>query len=573
VSRPAKAFNHRRRIGAMVVVTACMLVLLGLRVLDVQGLSASRFAAYGQAEEYAKISLPALRGTIYDRSGTVLAVSVSRVDVISDDFLIGSRAAVATAAPRLARALRMSKGRVFSLLSEKNGYVPLALDVNKATENKVASLGLPFVSFAPAEVREDPSGNLFSPLLGIVGYGNQGLSGIEYLDQKELAGRSGSEELAVGSTGAPLPGAAKDIQAASQGTGLVLTLDEPLQYEVSKALAAQVLAQQAESGTVVVLDTRTGGVLAMANLVRHGKKVVPATQNLATNTVYEPGSVMKLATISGALQSGLITPNEEFTVPYTIYEGGWPFQDAEYHPTEQLPVTQILAQSSNVGTIEIAHLLGPQRLNYFLHDLGFGQVSALNWPGESAGLVPPLSQWSAADMGTIPIGTGEAVTPMQIVDAYNAVANGGVYVPPRLVEATVGPNGKEHILPLGKRHRVLDQSTVNELLPMLEDVTKMGTGTLAQIPGYQVAGKTGTAQIPNTNGPGYQAGAWNATFVGFVPANNPALTAIVVLHHPATMYGGSASAPVFSTIMKYALRHFDISPSGASSSATSSTRP
>jgi cell division protein FtsI (penicillin-binding protein 3) len=349
-----------------------------------------------------------------------------------------------------------------------------------------------------------------------------------------------------------------------QGTGLVLTLDQALQYEVTQALSAQVLGQKAQSGVAVVLDTKTGGVLSMVNLVRVGDKVEPAEQNLATNAVYQPGSVMKLATVSGALQNGLITPDEEFTVPYTIWVGGWPFEDADYHPTEQLPVSQILAQSSNVGTIEIAHLLGEERLQYMLKNLGFGEKTALDWPGESAGLVPTASNWSAADMGTVPIGTGEAVTAMQIVDAYNAVANGGEYVPPKLVEATVGPNGVEHVLPATAAHRVLDQSTVDELLPMLEDVTSEGTGVEAEIPGYTVAGKTGTAQIPRTTGPGYQLGAWMATFVGFVPAQNPQLTAIVVLNHPSAMYGGSASAPVFATIMKYALRHFDISPSGAS---------
>lgn len=551
---------------------ASLLLLLVLRVVDVQGLSASRYAAYGQAEQYTRVTLPALRGAIYDRTGAILALSVPRYDVVSDDFLIGSRRAALAAAPRLARLLKLSPTRVLSLLSEKSGYVPLALDVTKQTEEKVASLYLPFVSFVPTELREDPAGSLFSPILGVVGYGNKGLSGLEYVEQRALAGRQGSEELAIGSNGGALPGGARDIQPAKQGEGLVLTLDEPLQYEVTKALSAEVLAQGAYSASAVVLDTRTGGILSLVNLVRHGRKVVPASQNLATNTVYEPGSVMKIATFSGALQDHLISPDTELRVPFTIYLGGWPFQDAEYHPTEYMPAYQILAQSSNVGTIEIAHMLGPARLDHYLHLYGFGQVSPLNWPGESAGLLPPLSQWQAADMGAIPIGTGEAVTPLQIVDAYNTVANGGLYVPPHLVEAVIGPNGKEHFLTASKSHRVIDRSTAAELVPMMEDVTKYGTGVLARIPGYLVAGKTGTAQIPYTNRAGYQPGAWNATFVGFVPANNPALTAVIVMHHPSTMYGGSASAPVFSTIMKYALRLFDISPNGASApSALSGT--
>jgi cell division protein FtsI (penicillin-binding protein 3) len=557
----------------MLVASCAVLALLAARVLDVQGVNASTYSSFGQSEQFQRVNLPAIRGTLYDRDGNVLATSLPRTDIVGDDFLVSSRATAERAASVLAPYLHVGAGTLLAKLSEHHGYVPLALAVGQTTASRVAALGYPFLSFLPNQVRENPTGALFAPLLGIVGWGGKGLSGLEYLFQHALAGRSGTEDAMIGPSGEQLPGAAKVLAPAVQGEGLVLTLDEPLQYEVTKALSAQVLSQHADSGICVVLDTKTGGILSMVNLVRNGSSVVPAQQNLATNTVYQPGSVMKLATVSGALQEGLITPNEEFTVPYTTWVGGWPFQDAEYHPTEQLPVSQILAQSSNVGTIEIAHLLGEQRLSYFLHDLGFGQTTALNWPGESAGLVPSLSQWDAADMGTVPIGTGEAVTAMQIVDA---VANGGEYVPPRLVEALVGPNGQERVLKNGARHRVLAQSTVAELIPMLEDVTSQGTGTLAEIPGYSVAGKTGTAQIPSTTGPGYQAGAWNATFVGFVPAGNPQLTAIVVLNHPSAMYGGSASAPVFSTIMKYALRHFDISPDGASGlsgTTSSSTKP
>ena len=246
---------------------------------------------------------------------------------------------------------------------------------------------------------------------------------------------------------------------------------------------------------------------------------------------------MKLVTISGALQSGLITPSSVFTVPYQISLGGWPFADAEYHPTEQLSATQILSQSSNIGTIEIAHLLGPDRLSYFLRDLGFGQPTGLEWPGETAGLVPSPSDpatWSSSSMGTVPIGTGEAVTPLQILDAYNMVANDGELVAPRLVEATISAKGVEHVLPVQHERRALSPQTVSELLPMLEKVTEDGTALAARIPGYTVAGKTGTAQIPSTTGPGYQPGAWSATFVGFAPAQNPALTTFVMLSHPTS---------------------------------------
>ncbi len=266
---------------------------------------------------------------------------------------------------------------------------------------------------------------------------------------------------------------------------------------------------------------------------------------------------MKLVTISGAIQDGLITPASVFTVPYNIYLGGWQFEDADYHPTEKMAVTKILAQSSNVGTIEIAHLLGPNRLYHYLRAFGYGQTTALNWPGEQSGYFTP---WSASWMGAVPIGTGDAVTPMQILDAYNTVANGGVYVAPRLVAATIDASGQQHPVPASPTRRVLTAQTAATVVPLLEGVVNDGTGTEAQIPGYTVAGKTGTAQIPSTTGPGYQPGAWMATFVGFLPAQDPQLSGIVVLNRPDDYYGGSASAPVFSEIMRYALRHFDVPP-------------
>lgn len=561
----------------MLAVISSLLVMLAARTLYVQGPKASAYAAYGRSEQYETVTLPADRGTVYDRNGNVVAISVPRVDVIADDFLIHSASGASAGARALAPVLHLPVASLVRKLTERSGYIPIAMDVSQAAAARVESLGLPFLAFVPDQVRQDPAGSLFQPLLGVVGWGGRGLSGIEYLYQRALAGRSGEERVLVGAAGEQLPGGGQVLHEAVQGEGLVLTLDEPLQYEVSKALSAEMLLQKATEGVCVVLDTRTGGILSMVNLVRHGRQVLPASQNLATDIVYQPGSVMKLATFAGALQDHLITPDEELTVPFTTWVGGWPFQDAEFHPTEQMPVTQILAQSSNVGTIEIAHRLGEQRLLYYLHALGFGRLTALDWPGASAGLVPTPAQFasSASDMGTVPIGTGEAVTPLQIAEAYNTVADGGVYVPPRLVEAVVEPNGRERPVPAPASHRVLDRSTVAELVPMLEQVTAVGTGTMAEIPGYTVAGKTGTAQIPSTTGPGYQPGAWNATFVGFVPAKNPQLTAVVFLSHPSAMYGGSASAPVFASIMKYALRHFDISPDGASGLAgtTSPSRP
>ena len=553
----------RKRLVAMLVVAALALTGLAARLVQIQGLDAVQYASYGSQEVYQRMALPALRGAIYDRNGNLIAASSPRVDVVADDYLVnGSRADRAT----LASILGLSVQALSAKLNERNGYVPLAYQVSPAVEQKVAALDLPYLTFAPDIARTDPDGNLFSPLLGIVGFSGKGLSGLEYLENSLLDGRPGSEVVPTGPNGEGLPGTASDVVAARQGTSLVLSLDEPLQFEVEKDMSQQIKATHATGGVAIVEDRRTGDILAMVDLVAgpHGQ-VVPSDQNLAVTSVYQPGSVMKLVTISGALQEGLISPTSVFTVPYQISLGGWPFSDADYHPTEQLTATQILAQSSNIGTIEIAHLLGPDRLSYFLRDLGFGEPTGLSWPGETNGLVPSpydAATWSPSSMGTVPIGTGEAVTPLQILDAYNMVANDGMFVAPRLVEATISPKGVEHLVPQQHERRALSPYTVSELLPMLEQVTEDGTALAARIPGYTVAGKTGTAQIPSTTGPGYQQGAWSATFVGFAPAQNPALTTLVMLSHPDLIYGGLASAPVFSAIMRYALRHFDVAPTG-----------
>ena len=542
------------------------LIALSVRLVFIQTVDAAQYGSFGASEVYQRTTIPAVRGTIYDRNGTVIAMSEQGQDVVADDFLIHDALAAATA---LSPALGIPVLTLQRELSERSGYVVLSRMDAQAVVSNVAALALPGISFQSDSSLAVPSGDLFAPLLGIVGFGRHGLAGLEYQYDNELYGTPGSEEIPESPEGVELPGQPIDVVPASQGASLVLTIDEPLQWVVTNDLAAQIRATHADSGTCIITDPRTGAILAMVNLVVTPKgEIVPAEQNLALTAVYKPGSVMKLVTISGAIQEGLITPHTEFTVPYSLYLGGWQFEDADFHPTEQMPVSEILAQSSNIGTIKIAALLGPQRLSYFLHDFGYGQYSGLSWPGESAGIVGTPATWSASSMGTVPIGTGVAVTAMQVLDAYNAVANDGVFVPPRLIEATIARDGTQTVVPAPPEHRILTASTARQVVPLLEGVVNDGTGTAAQIPGYTVAGKTGTAQIPSTTEPGYQPGAWNATFVGFLPAENPSLSGIVVINHPrTTIYGGAVSAPVFSEIMRYALRHFDVPPVGSGATA------
>jgi cell division protein FtsI (penicillin-binding protein 3) len=383
---------------------------------------------------------------------------------------------------------------------------------------------------------------------------------------------------------------------------LELTLDQSIQYVAEQALGAEIVASHAESGTAVVMDVKTGDILAMANLqataptapagTAAGQTVAATTggssgasmqgaastlpagvteapSNSALTQVYEPGSVFKLVTFSAALANGVITPSESFNVPDALPLGTYTFHDAEAHGTESLSATDIISQSSNIGTIEIAQQLGKNRLLNQIGNLGFGKPTGLHFPGESEGLVPNAAAWSGSSIGSTPIGQADAVTVQQVLDAYNAVANGGVFVAPRLVRATVAPNGSVKAEPASSSHRVIDPATNAELVSMLEAVVKTGTGVNAAIDGYTVAGKTGTAQIPDSNHLGYVDGAFVGSFAGFAPAENPVLSAIVVLNHPTPIYGGSVAAPVFSTIVQYALQHYGIPTTAAATPGTS----
>ncbi len=536
------------------------LVAVVARLTMVQFFDSSRYAAYAAGETAQKVVLPATRGAIYDRNGNLLAASVPTVDVVADDFQISHPT---TEARALAPLLGQSVSTLIADLSEHNGYVVLAREAAPSLETKIAPLGLAGISFLPDTQRTAPDASLFEPLLGFLGANGAGVSGLEEEENATLSGKAGSELVGIAPGGVALPSSTSHVVPPRQGESVVLTIDEPLQVEVTKDLTAEMKLQHARSGVAVIESVKTGAILAMVDLVATPKGVIePASQNLAVTSVYEPGSVMKIATFSYALKDGIITPSTPFIVPMTKTIGGYVFADAEYHPTETLTASQILAQSSNVGTIHIASLLGMTRLGHALADLGFGKPTGLNWPGESYGIVGPSSSWVGSDTGSVPIGLGEAVTPLQILDAYSSVANGGVRETPHLVQATISGSGVEHATATSSR-RVLPAAIAHELIPMLEGVVQDGTAVCAAVPGYAVAGKTGTAQQVATGGTGYVPGDFNATFVGFVPAQAPQLSGIVWLNHSADPYGGSASAPVFAKVMEYALRRYDIAPHGA----------
>jgi cell division protein FtsI (penicillin-binding protein 3) len=597
----------------MRVVVVLVFAALAVRLIGVQVFSSGRYSAMGAAELNQTVHVPAVRGGIYDRDGDVLALSVPRSNIVADPFLISHPGSVARA---LTHVLGVSTRKLTAELSEHSGYVFLAQEVGDTVASTVTKLDLPGINVLATTERKDPAGSLAAPLVGTVGASDAGQSGLEYKYNSLLAGHNGSANEQVSPDGVPLPGKTTQSSPMVPGTGIELTIDEPLQYVTEQSLGAEILASHAKSGIAIVMNTKTGDILSMANLVAHTVQppapkvvtpppsappaagspaastttttapppplpppittVVQAPQNLALTQVYEPGSVFKLVTFSAALQDGIISPDEVFTVPNSLTIDGWVFHDAESHSTEKLTATQILAQSSNIGTIEIAQQLGEGRLAAQIATLGFGRTTGLGFPAESAGLVKSdPSTWHVSDIGSTPIGQDDAVTAQQVLDMVNTVGTGGVFVPPRLVQATVSPTGSVTKTKTGSSHRALSQEVASQLTTMMEQVVQDGTAVLAGVPGYTVAGKTGTAQIPDPVHGGYITGAYEATFAGFAPAENPALSAIVVLERPNPIYGGTVAAPVFSQIMRYALHRYGIptSPGGGTTGGSPSAVP
>jgi len=566
---PVTGSVARRRLGLIRVMVVLVFLVIAGRLVMVQIFSGSRYSSLGASEVTSVVSVPATRGGIYDRNGAVLATSVPRTDIVADPFLIHHPGAEAAA---LAPVLGEPEASLKADMSEHSGFVYLAHKVGNAEANAVGNLDLVGINLEPDAERVDPAGQLAAPLLGEVGAEGTGLSGLEYQYNNLLAGRSGTEKIEQSPSGVTLPGSTTSLSSSAPGTGIELTLDEPLQYVTEQALGSEIVASHAKSGIAIVMNTHTGDILAMANLVadKATSQAVEAPTNLALTNVYEPGSVFKLVTFSAALQDGIISPSQVFTVPNSLTIDQWVFHDAESHPTEQLSATQILAQSSNIGTIEIAQMLGKDRLAAQIAALGFGRPTGLGYPDESTGLVKPdPDTWSASDIGSTPIGQDDAVTAQQVLDMVNTVATGGIYVPPRLVQATIADNGALTATPRPRTHRELSSRVTSELTTMMEQVVQDGTAVAAGVPGYNVAGKTGTAQVPGNGG--YIPGAYMATFAGFAPANRPALSAIVVLDQPQPIYGGTVAAPVFSEIMQYALHRYDIptSPGGGTTGGRS----
>jgi cell division protein FtsI (penicillin-binding protein 3) len=542
----------------MLLIALAGTLLVG-RIAYVQVIGADRFNAFGESQRVKDIPLAAARGAIFDRNGHELALSVPQQTIWTNPKLVTDPLGEAE---QLAPILDLDVAYIRDQLTRTSSFAYVARKVPDAVGDKVKALQLDGIFTMPEPKRFLPNGALAAPVLGKVGLDNDGLSGLEVQYEKALEGVPGHMVVERDPGGRDITGGVRERVPSTRGQDLVLTLDRSLQFETERALADEIVKAKAKGGMAIVMDSRTGEVLSMASLVagEDGGRPGPASSNRTLTAVFEPGSVNKLITIAGALEEGLVSPADKLAVPGTIRVGSHTFSEHDPHPTQAWSITDIVANSSNVGSIMIGQKLGKDRLDHYLREFGLGERTAINFPGESGGLLLDPDKWYSTSMGTTAIGQGLAVTAMQMLAAYNTIANGGEYVAPKLVKATVDGDGNERPTPPSERRRVVSEETARAMTSMLEEVIRVGTAKLAAIDGYTVAGKTGTARKPSENVRGYKAGAYVSSFAGFVPSERPALTAMVVLDEPTPIFGGLVAAPRFAQIAEYALRELRIPP-------------
>jgi cell division protein FtsI (penicillin-binding protein 3) len=570
--RPAtRAADPRRRlrVGQLVLVVA--LALATVKLVVVQGPQAGTLQAGSARQRTTEVTLPAERGSILDRAGAPLAFSVEARALVTNPRLIatikgaGTAAYVSEMAAAVAQATGTDANVLRGMLSSDKGYVVLVPlvdpDVARALRDR-----FPEIAEEQRESRQYPGGALAANIVGAASWNSTdrkltGLMGLESSQDNLLAGQAGLRvvDTAEGSS-AVIPGSTRFERPATPGSDLQLTLDSDLQYTVQRQLAEYASAKGARGGSAVVLDAKTGEVLAVANARTFDPRDVAHADestlgNGAVSSPYEPGSVNKVVTMAAALEYHTATPDRVFAVPGSIRVADRTVNDAWNHGTENYTLTGILAKSSNVGTIMAARDVGEDRFADMLARFGLGKRTGVGLPGESPGKVPARESWSGSTFGNLPIGQGLSMTALQMAGMYQAVANDGVRVPPRIVEATIGPDGVRTAAPAPEPVRVVSPETARTLRTMLTAVTQdggtadsRGTGHAASISGYEVAGKTGTAQQIDPTCGCYSASTYWITFAGMLPAQDPRYVVAIMLDAPQ---GGTSAAPLFHDIGSY----------------------
>ncbi len=544
-----------RRVGLLFAAfLLCFTVVLG-RAFWLQGVQGSSLASQAVSQQEATVTVPGLRGRILDRRGRELAVSEDAASIYATPYQVRHPGETAG---KLAPLLGLGRDEVLKALNTDSGFAYVARKVDLRAAEQIAALRLPGIGQLPDSRRTYPQGDLAAQVVGAVGVDNQALTGLEAGEDGILHGTDGERRVVMDALGDPIR--LETISSGSDGHDIQLTLDSAIQAETEKVLAEVGATYSPKGATAIVMDPRSSKVLAMANWPPVDPSNLSSAsaedlQNRATGFTYEPGSTFKAFTVAAALEDKLVTPETMFTLAPTIQVADREISDAEARPTETLSVAQILSQSSNVGAVTIGLEVGAERFSRWINRFGFGRPTGVQFPAEEQGIVPPLDQYSGSTMGNLPMGQGLSVTPMQMVAGYDAIANGGILRRPQLVESI---NGEPVHEPRGKR--VIDAGVASQIRTMLEGVLAPGgTASEVSVPGYTLAGKTGTAEVAE-NGT-YSTTKYVASFIGFAPARDPKLLVAVIVDQPqGDIYGGSVAAPAFGQIASFALPYLGIAP-------------
>ena len=552
--------SDRRANRRIRLILATFIVVFGIalgRAAWLQVVHAATYSAQAQRMHEETTTTPAGRGSILDRSGVQLAIGEQDTTVYADPHLITDARNVALAAQHL---LGADANTLYPKLLQKNSrFVYVARFADPKAANAFLAKHFSGIGSYPEERRAYPQNTVAAPVIGYAGIDNKGLGGLELEYDHKLAGHPGKQTIIRDATGQAIDTLSSTPER--QGQNLFTTIDSRIQANAEAVLRKTVTQFRATSASAIVIDPRSGAILAMAQApvydANNAGSVPYSTQrNRAVTDTYEPGSTFKLVTIAGALSQGIVTPSTKFRLPYSIHVADRVIHDAEYRPTEWLTTSEILSHSSNVGAVTIAEKLGSASLMNWIEKFGYGKTTGIDFPGESPGFVLPLEKWYGSTIGNVPIGQGISVTPIQMASAYAAIANGGVWVQPHLVERIGGQLYNQH-----KRRRVVTPKIDEALKKMLTGVVDEhgATGNAAAIPGYTVAGKTGTAQVPGPHG--YTTGKYVASFVGMVPVKKPRLVVLVVVNEPTRgIFGGTVAAPAFAEIAKFDLQYLGVAP-------------
>ena len=570
------------RIRKIIAIAIVLFMLFGLRLIEIQAIRASGYVQKADIELSKTATLLAPRGAIYDKNGIELARSISAINIAVDQTVVNDPV---NAAKVVAPILGLSESELIPSLTGQRRYVLIAKDVAPSKWREIYSaitnynieilkteggISKRIGGFVPERsyIRDYPTGKLSASLVGIVNDQGIGASGIESSLNSILSGRNGKYVYANG-RGNIIPGSEQIRVEAKAGTSIRLTIDRDVQWVAQNAISQAVAAARAESGTVIVMDPKTGHILAQASAPTFDpNNSATITQdklrNPSVQEVYEPGSTGKVITVAAAMEEKLVTPNTVFTIPYSMKVAGETFSDHEKHPPQRLTTTGLLAVSSNTGSIKLGQSLGKDNLYNYLKKFGIGENTNSKLPGESAGILHPVKNWSGTSLPTIAFGQGYSVTAMQATSVFATIANNGIRVKPTILAGLVDESGKFSAVNDSQSVKVLSEDTAKNLRKMMESVVSpSGTAPSAAISGYRVAGKTGTAERYNPICKCYSG--YTASFIGFAPADQPRYVVSVTIQDPKGMHwGGVLAGPVFKKVMSFVLQNERIKPTPVS---------